>query len=90
MINPGMGLALIQVHRWPGKTKYAYCRIGSASNGCSFFLSCVFQNDGTTNFGKIPSSDEIDFSNFDNCPTEALPKKRNKKSDAQKPSTLYS
>ena len=40
-------------------------------------------------YGKIPSLDEIDFSDFENCPLEALPKKRNKKSDAQKPSTLY-
>lgn len=68
---------------------YAYCRIGSESNGCSFFLSCVFQNDGTTNFGKIPSLNEINFSDFENCLLEILPKKRNKKSDAQTPSPLY-
>lgn len=39
--------------------------------GCDFILSCVFQNDGTLNFGEIPSAGKLS-NGLDGCPTSAL------------------
>ena len=50
---------------------YALCLMGRLS-GCTFYLSCRFQDDGTTNFGKIPDAEDINFS--EGCPLTSLPK----------------
>lgn len=51
---------------------YAYClAVTGAPIGCDFILSCVFQNDGTLNFGEIPSAGKLS-NGLDGCPTSAL------------------
>ena len=53
---------------------YAYCVIGTGwKSGCEFFWSCVFQDDETLNFGKIPSSKDVDLEYFGQCPYQSLP-----------------
>jgi hypothetical protein len=47
---------------------YALCQIGGPVD-CLFYLSCQFQDDGTTNFEKIPDVQGVDFA----CPT-SLPR----------------
>ena len=51
---------------------YALCLIGGDTLGCTFYLSCQFQDDGTTNFGKIPDAEDMDLSG--GCLTTSLPK----------------
>ncbi|MFA6836650.1 MAG: hypothetical protein WCR04_09660 [Fibrobacteraceae bacterium] len=50
---------------------YALCLMGRLS-GCTFYLSCQFQDDGTASFGKIPDAEGINFS--EGCPLTSLPK----------------
>src|SRR5574344_258137 len=40
---------------------YALCLLGLPSVSCTFFLSCQFQDDGTTNFEKGPDAEGIEF-----------------------------
>ncbi len=52
---------------------YAYClAVTGAPIGCDFILSCVFQNDGTLNFGEIPSAGKLSNA-LDGCPLSSLP-----------------
>ena len=48
---------------------YALCQVGGPV-GCLFYLSCQFQDDGTTNFEKIPDVEGVPFYG---CPT-SLPR----------------
>lgn len=51
---------------------YAYCVVATADPiNCDFLLSCIYQNDGTLNFGDIPSIDGV--FGMDDCPTSSLP-----------------
>ena len=51
---------------------YAYCVVATADPvNCDFLLSCIYQNDGTLNFGDIPSIDGV--FGMDGCPTSSLP-----------------
>jgi hypothetical protein len=49
---------------------YALCLLGYYPLVCDFYLSCQFQDDGTTNFEKIPDVEGIIFHG---CPT-SLPR----------------
>jgi len=49
---------------------YALCLLGYSPMTCDVYLSCQFQDDGTTNFGKIPDVEDIEFHG---C-TTSLPK----------------
>ena len=40
---------------------YALCQIGTLLDDCQFYLSCQFQDDGTTNFEKVPDAEDIEF-----------------------------
>ena len=40
---------------------YALCQIGTLLEDCQFYLSCQFQDDGTTNFEKVPDAEDIEF-----------------------------
>jgi len=40
---------------------YALCLLGKISWDCQFYMSCQFQDDGTTNFDKIPNVEDIAF-----------------------------
>ena len=48
---------------------YALCQVGGPVD-CVFYISCQFQNDGTTNFEKIPDVEGVPFQG---CPA-SLPK----------------
>jgi len=55
---------------------FAYCAVATGDPiNCDFLLSCVYQNDGTLNFGEVPSIDGV--FDMDGCPTSALPPSRN-------------
>jgi len=60
-----------------GASYYAYCSIGTGDPvGCDFFISCIFQNDGTLDFGGVPLIDDKIHA-LDGCPTSAVPPSRN-------------
>ncbi len=50
---------------------FAYCAVATGDPiNCDFLLSCIYQNDGTLNFGDIPSIDGV--FDMDDCPTSGL------------------
>lgn len=67
---------------------YAYCAVATEDPiDCNVLLSCIFQNDGTLNFGEIPSIDEV--FNMDGCPTSSLPSSRNLRTKEKDVSPSY-
>ena len=54
-----------------GSSYYALCLLGRLP-GCTFYLSCQFQDDGTTNFEKVPDIEGVNFS--EGCPLTSLPR----------------
>lgn len=55
---------------------FAYCAVATGDPvNCDFLLSCIYQNDGTLNFGDVPSIDGV--FDMDDCPTSGLPTSRN-------------
>jgi hypothetical protein len=48
---------------------YALCLLGDFPSACDFYLSCQFQDDGTTNFEKIPNVENI---KFEQCPASFI------------------
>ena len=49
---------------------YALCLLGYSPMNCGYYLSCQFQDDGTTDFEKIPDVEGVPFQG---CPA-SLPK----------------
>ena len=58
---------------------YALCLLGYYPRYCDYYLSCQFQDDGTTNFEKIPDVEGIEFHG---CAT-SLPKSSRRTSSAR-------
>ena len=64
---------------------YALCLLGYSPMNCDYYLSCQFQDDGTTNFEKIPDVEGIEFHG---CAT-SLPKSSRRTSARLQESVPY-
>lgn len=58
--NASWRISLFMVYK-KDSSYYALCLLGDDPMGCESYLSCQFQDDGTTNFESIPNVEKIIF-----------------------------
>lgn len=58
--NVSWRISLFMVYK-KDSSYYALCLLGDFPSTCDFYLSCQFQDDGTTNFESIPNVEKIIF-----------------------------